>query len=113
MARMIGLGARAERISAAIGPTISGPNYEVGPQLAAELLTLNPRAGDRIKVPPGGVEHFDLPGFVADSLAAVGIGAIDQVGVCTYADPARYFSNRYATHHKIKTGRQLAVIGLT
>ena len=110
--RMVALGARRERIAAAIGPTISGPNYEVGPQFAADLLNINPLARAHIACLPGGVEHFDLPGFVADRLAAAGIGTIERVGGCTYADPSRYFSHRYATHHKTRTGRQLAVIGL-
>ncbi|WP_193334999.1 peptidoglycan editing factor PgeF [Devosia beringensis] len=113
IAAMLALGARTDRIVAAIGPTISGPNYEVGPQFAADLLAAHPQAGNRISIPAGGVEHFDLPGFVADCLTAAGIGAIDRVGACTYAHPERYFSHRYATHHDIKTGRQVAVIGLT
>lgn len=113
IAAMVALGAQPERIVAAIGPTISGPNYEVGPQFAADLLALYPSAGNRIFVPEGGVEHFDLPGFVADCLSAAGVQTIDRVGSCTYGDPARYFSHRHATHHGIKTGRQIAVIGLT
>jgi hypothetical protein len=112
IAAMLALGAQADRIIAAIGPTISGPNYEVGPQFAADLLATHPQAGNRISIPGGGVEHFDLPGFVADCLTAAGIGTIDHVGACTYAHPERYFSHRYATHHAIKTGRQVAVIGL-
>ena len=112
IASMVALGARTNRIAAAIGPTISGPNYEVGAQFAAELLALHPTAGNRISTPPGGVEHFDLPGFVADCLTAAGIQSIDRIDACTYAQPTRYFSHRYATHQQIKTGRQIAVIGL-
>tara|TARA_R110002020_G_scaffold36822_9_gene110660 strand:+ start:1474 stop:2235 length:762 start_codon:yes stop_codon:yes gene_type:complete len=113
IASMVALGARANSIVTAIGPTISGPNYEVGPQFATELLALYPQAGNRITRPTDGIEHFDLPGFVADRLAAAGIVSIDRIGGCTYANPERYFSHRYATHHRIKTGRQIAVIGLT
>ncbi|MCS6762610.1 MAG: peptidoglycan editing factor PgeF [Candidatus Devosia symbiotica] len=113
IAGMVALGARVDRIVAAIGPTISGPNYEVGPQFASDLLALYPNAGARIFIPEGGVEHFDLPGFITDCLTAIGVRTIDRVGGCTYAEPARYFSHRYATHQQIKTGRQIAVIGLT
>ena len=113
IASMVALGAQTNRIVAVIGPTISGPNYEVGPQFAAQLLALRPAAGNRVSTPEGGSEHFDLPGFVADGLTEAGIQTIDRVGGCTYAEPTRYFSHRYATHHQIKTGRQLAVIGLT
>jgi len=113
VAAMLALGAHTDRVVAVIGPTISGPNYEVGPQFAAELLAIHPQASNRISLPPGGVEHFDLPGFVADRLTTTGIGAVDRVGACTYAHPERYFSHRHATHQGIRTGRQVAVIGLT
>lgn len=113
IAAMVSLGAKTDRIVAAIGPTISGPNYEVGPQFAADLLALHPDAENRIFVPEGGIEHFDLPGFVADRLTAAGVQSIDRVGGCTYGNPTRYFSHRHATHQQTRTGRQLAVIGQT
>jgi YfiH family protein len=110
---MVALGADPARIVAAIGPTISGVNYEVGPQFAADLLGLYPTAGNRIFVPEGGVEHFDLPGFVEDCLRNTGITKVDTVGGCTYEQPQCYFSHRRATHEGKRTGRQIAVIGLT
>ena len=63
--------------------------------------------------PPGGEPHFDLPGFVAAQLRDAGVERVDQVGACTYAHPEHYFSHRYATHQKTRTGRQIAVIGMT
>lgn len=111
IAAMEHLGAQRRRIVAAIGPTISGPNYEVGPQFAADLIARNPAAAAHVAVPPGGKEHFDLPGFVASQLAAAGV-AFDVAGSCTYASPDRYFSHRYATHQGTKAGRQMSVIGL-
>ena len=48
---MVSIGASIDSIAAAIGPTISGPNYEVGPQFAADLLRLHPTASSRIFVP--------------------------------------------------------------
>ncbi len=111
--RMCQLGARPARIRAAIGPTISQPSYEVGPDFAASLLARHPSAAHRIAVPaPGGREHFDLPGFVTDQLVAAGIGLIDDLALCTYALPERYFSHRRATHERTTTGRQIALIGL-
>ncbi|QMV01135.1 peptidoglycan editing factor PgeF [Devosia sp. D6-9] len=111
IAAMEALGARRERIVAVIGPTISGANYEVGPQFAADLVAINPDTAAHIATPPGGKEHFDLPGFVRARLEAAGV-AVEQAGSCTYASPERYFSHRYATHQGTKTGRQLSVIGL-
>jgi hypothetical protein len=112
VAAMVDLGARPERIVAAIGPTISGPNYEVGPDFAANLLRDHRDAANRISTPAGGREHFDLPGFVFDHLANAGVSLIDDLGICTYAEPKKYFSHRYATHKGTSAGRQLSVIGL-
>ena len=63
-------------------------------------------------MPEGGREHFDLPGFVFDQLMAAGVSVVDDLGICTYAEPKKYFSHRYATHKTINTGRQMSVIGL-
>lgn len=112
VAAMVDLGARPDRIFAAIGPTISARNYEVGPEFATNLLRDHRDAENRITKPEGGREHFDLPGFVFDHLIAAGIGLVDDLGICTYAEPKKYFSHRYATHKAITTGRQLSVIGL-
>jgi polyphenol oxidase len=109
---MIGLGARPENIRAAIGPTISGVNYEVGPDFAASVLEKHPQVGARIVRSEGEREHFDLPGFVFDQLKRAGVGHVADSRICTYADPAAYFSHRYATHHGITTGRQISIIGL-
>jgi YfiH family protein len=112
VAAMQALGADPARIRAAIGPTISGPNYEVGPDFAANVLARHRDAGNRISRPAGGREHFDLPGFVFDQLHDAGIGLVEDLALCTYADPRRYFSHRYATHRGTQAGRQIAVIGL-
>lgn len=112
VAAMLELGARSERIAAAIGPCISGANYEVGPDFAAALAVRNPAAAAFIFTPAGKREHFDLPGFVLSQLD-LGLAAVESVGGCTYARPDLYFSHRYATHQGTTTGRQLAVIGLS
>lgn len=109
---MVALGARPDRIRAVIGPTISGANYEVGPEFAAALTAQHPGAETRIARPAGGREHFDLPGFIADQLAGAGVGEVEDLRLCTYADPVRYFSHRRATHEGTTTGRQIALIGL-
>ncbi len=109
---MVSLGADPERIVAAIGPTISESNYEVGPEWAAELLKHHRDAANRISMPEGGREHFDLPGFVFDHLIGAGVGVVDDLRLCTYAEPKKYFSHRWATHKGIPTGRQLSIIGL-
>jgi YfiH family protein len=108
---MEGLGARTARIRAAVGPTISQLNYEVGPEFldrfAAEDEThtryfIN-GTGDRYR--------FDLPGFVLGRLRAAGVADAHWVGACTYADPDRFFSYRRATHvGEADYGRLISVI---
>ncbi len=110
---MIGLGATAANIRAAIGPTISGPNYEIGPQTAQAIVALDATAQSHIVVPPGKTrEHFDIPGLLMEQLFGAGVGLVSDLSLCTYADPARFFSHRYATHHGTGTGRQISIIGL-
>lgn len=109
---MEALGARRDRMVAVIGPTISGRNYEVGPERAAEIRQRHEGAAPFIIAPPAGREHFDLPGFLGSRLRAAGVGHVVDLGLCTYAAPDRFFSHRYATHAGTGAGRQLAVIGL-
>lgn len=113
VAAMVELGAEPSRMVAAIGPTISGENYEVGPQFMTDFVALHPDGWRFFHVPPGKRAHFDLPGFVEDQLRRAGVGTIERVGGCTYAHPDRYFSHRHATHQGTRTGRQVSVIGLT
>ena len=110
---MVALGADPRDIRAAIGPTISGANYEVGPEFAAASRSRqHPHAAVRISRPDGRPRAFRPPGFVADQLLGAGVGLVDDLRLCTYADPRRYFSHRYATHEGTTTGRQIALIGL-
>jgi YfiH family protein len=111
---MVGLGARPANIHAAIGPTISGANYEVGPDTAAQIVALDARARAHVSVPEGKTrEHFDIPALLMEQLFGAGVGLVSDLSLCTYADPARFFSHRYATHHGTTTGRQIAIIGLS
>lgn len=110
---MEALGAQRHRIHVEIGPTISGSNYEVGPDFMREALAANPAAITAFFTPSGGREHFDLPRFLLEDAARAGALQVGDRGLCTYAHPDRYFSHRYATHKGTRTGRQIAVIGLT
>src|SRR5262249_4642434 len=56
---------------------------------------------------------FDLPGYIAARLAAAGIRGIEDLGHCTYADAARFFSYRRSTHRKERDyGRHINAIAL-
>jgi YfiH family protein len=109
---MVALGADPARIVAAIGPTISGENYEVGEQFKADFLALQPDSERHFFELAGKRTHFDLPGFVQAQLRQSGVQTVEKIGGCTYGEPNRYFSHRYGTHQGTKTGRQVAIIGL-
>lgn len=114
VAAMEGLGARRSRIVAALGPMIRQANYEVGPDLAERFSAADP-ASARFFRPAAreGRSLFDLPGYIAARLAAAGVGAIEDLGLCTYADPTRFYSYRRATHRgEPDYGRHVNAIAL-
>jgi polyphenol oxidase len=87
---MLGLGARADDISALLGPAVSGRNYEVPEAMAAEVEAALP--GSRtttVKNTPG----LDLRAGIARQLTGLGITAIDVDPRCTIEDPD-LFSHR-------------------
>lgn len=110
---MVGLGARPERIAAAIGPTIARPSYEVDDRFQRWFLAADPM-NDRFFA-GGRPDHwqFDLEGFVAARLAESGIVRIEALGLDTYTDADRFYSFRRATHRQEPDyGRQLSLIAL-
>jgi purine-nucleoside/S-methyl-5'-thioadenosine phosphorylase / adenosine deaminase len=114
VAVMEGLGAERSRIRAALGPMIRQSNYEVGPDLTTRFLTADP-ANARFFRPAARPDHalFDLAGYITARLARAGIAQPDDVGLCTYADPARFFSFRRTTHRaEPDYGRHLSAIVL-
>jgi hypothetical protein len=111
IAAMEKLGAKTARLVAAIGPTISQANYEVGQDLRDRFIGNNARffvAGDR----PGHF-RFDLPGYVADRLKKAGIGSVSDLRLCTYPPENGLFSYRRTTHRgEADYGRELSAIVL-
>lgn len=113
VAAMVALGAAPERIVAAIGPTIARASYEVDEDFARRFEAADP-ANERFFASgrPGHMQ-FDLEAYLVARLAAAGIGRIAALGLDTYADDARFFSFRRATHQGAPDyGRQIALIGL-
>ncbi|MGA0564655.1 peptidoglycan editing factor PgeF [Ancylobacter sp. VNQ12] len=114
LARMEELGARRERIVAAIGPLIRQPSYEVGPDFIEKLTALD-TTNERFLIASERAHHarFDLPGYIAARLAQLGVGTIDDLGLDTYSDEARFYSYRRATHRgEPDYGRLVAAITL-
>ena len=104
------LGARRDRIAAAVGPCIAQASYEV----SDDFRTLFSAADERFfAAGTPGHWQFDLPGYVAARLEESHVGAIEVLPHDTYADPDRFYSFRRATHRNEPTyGRQLSLIGL-
>jgi hypothetical protein len=119
IAEMERLGAVRAHITAALGPTISQRNYEVGPEFVARFEAeeaANARFFAQLPVSPLKPGHalFDLPGYIMARLAAAGIGRCENLGACTYADPVRFFSYRRTTHKaESDYGRHVNAIALT
>lgn len=115
VAAMERLGARRERISAAIGPCISQTSYEVGPEFKPRFSAADP-ANERFfeRALREGHWQFDLPSYVAHRLRQSGVGQVETIAACTYAGEADFFSYRRTTHRKEPDyGRQLSAIMLT
>ena len=110
---MVALGARRERIAAAIGPTIGKRSYEVDDAFAARFVADAPTHADFFTPGRAGHQQFDLEGFIVRRLADAGLTRIAALGLDTCADPARWFSYRRATHAREPDyGRQISLIAL-
>jgi len=115
IAAMERLGAAQRQIRAAIGPMIRQGNYEVGPDLVERFRAEDP-ASSRFFRPARRDRHamFDLAGYIAARLKRAGISEVDDVGLCTYADPEQFFSYRRTTHRaEADYGRHVNAIALT
>lgn len=113
IAAMETLGARRDRIVAAIGPCIARASYEVDDAFRTRFADHAP-ANTRFFT-PGRADHyqFDLEAYVAHRLAAVGIARVEPLGEDTYAQPDRFYSYRRATHRgEADYGRQISLIAL-
>ncbi|BBY42153.1 laccase [Mycolicibacterium celeriflavum] len=99
---MISLGARAEDISALLGPAVSGRNYEVPEAMAAEVETTLP--GSRTttaKNTPG----LDLRAGISRQLTTLGVAAVDVDPRCTVEDRDLFSHRRDAP-----TGRLASLV---
>src|SRR5581483_10887558 len=109
------LGALRMRISAAIGPSITQENYEVGADFRDRFLESDAKQR-RLFVPSDrdGYFRFDLPAYVAHRLTQAGTGSVETLGICTYPAENGFFSYRRTTHAgEPDYGRQISAIVLT
>lgn len=110
---MLELGARRERISAAVGPCIAQLSYEVGEDFRRRFAEDDPGSERFFIESATGKPHFDLQGYVVHRLLAAGIEPVEAIRLDTYADPDSFYSFRRATHRgEADYGRQVSLIGL-
>lgn len=110
VAAMERLGARRAGIAAAIGPCIAQASYEVDDGFRARFPA---DAAGFFVTGRAGHYQFDLEGFVDARLAEAGVARRERLRRDTYADEARFFSFRRATHRgEPAYGRQFSLIGL-
>jgi YfiH family protein len=107
------LGARRERIRAAIGPCIAQSSYEVDEGFRIRFVEVDPANARFFASGTSGKPHFDLAAFVEHRLRSAGIAEVEALHLDTYAGADRFYSYRRATHRgEADYGRQLSAIAL-
>lgn len=106
-------GARRAAIRAAVGPTISQPAYEVGPELFDQFRDDDP---DSTRYFTNGRDdrfQFDLPGYALFRMRRAGVGDAEWMRQCTYSNAELFYSYRRATHlGEADYGRLISAIRL-
>lgn len=111
---MVSLGARPERIVAAVGPCLRQSNFEVGLDVLSAFAAKHPEA-EQFFAPGVSAEkrQLDLVGFGRWRLAAAGVERLDDIGVCTLEKRRDYFSYRASRRAgEADYGRNLSAIVL-
>lgn len=112
VAAMTGLGARPERIVAAVGPCIAQASYEVGPEFVARFAETDPTSAACFA--PGSSPFkalFDLKAYIGARLRQAGVERVELLPHDTCADEKRFFSFRRTTiRGEDRFGLQLSAI---
>ena len=114
LAAMEKLGASRDRVVVALGPTIRQPNYEVGPEFLERFRAAD-MDNERFFAPSPREGHamFDLTGYIADRVNRAGVAQFEDLGHCTYADPAQFYSyRRMSQRGEPDYGRHINAIAL-
>jgi hypothetical protein len=93
---------------------IRQPNYEVGPEFVARFTAAEAANARFFKASArAGHALFDLAGYIAARLLRCGVERIEDIGRCTYGEPAAFFSYRASTHRgEPDYGRHVNAIAL-
>lgn len=111
---MINRGAVLENIRAVIGPSIAQKSYEVDQKFYTDFVEHD---SENIQFFKEGVREghymFDLKGYCAGRMKKKGLTQVVDLGIDTYTDPTRFFSNRRRFHMGEENyGVTVNVIGL-
>lgn len=102
-------GSHAEDLLVGIGPAISVGQYEVGPEVVADVRAAFGIAADPLLPAMNAKPHFDLAAANRLVLEEAGVRDIEMAGLCTATDTQDWFSHRASGG---KTGRFGALIAL-
>jgi hypothetical protein len=93
-ATVAALATEPARLVAWLGPCIGPRAFEVGPEVRAAFVAGDAAAAADFR--PGRAGRFmaDLPALARRRLAAAGVAGVHGSGLCTHADPARFYSYR-------------------
>lgn len=111
---MARIGARPERIRAALGPCLRQDSFEVGLDLFGAFCAKHPPA-ERFFAPgvSSDKRQFDLAGFGRWRLSEAGVESLDDMQACTLSDHQRWFSYRASRRAGDNDyGRNLSAIAL-
>lgn len=89
-----------------LGPRIGFDEFETGSEVKEAFLTQYPQCTQGVKA-KGDKWHIDLAAFARTALKNIGVTDVDDCGLCTVADPRRFYSFR---RDGAKTGRHAALI---
>jgi YfiH family protein len=93
-ATVAAMGTRPAELCAWLGPAIGPRHFEVGEEVRAAFLAHSRAAAAGFQPNARGRWQCDLELLVRQRLKALGIAEVYGGGLCTYADPERFFSFR-------------------
>lgn len=107
------LGARRNRIAAAVGPCIARRSYEVDLAFRTRFTDANPENDLFFTEGRPNHAHFDLEAYCLSRLHEAGVARAEALGADTKSDPTRFFSYRRTTlAGEPDYGRQISLISL-
>lgn len=77
-----------------LGPAISQPAFEVGPEVRAQFVARDPGAAGHFAANGRGRWQADLYGLARQRLAAAGLRDVHGGGRCTFGEKDKFFSYR-------------------